>query len=366
MLELDVQKRQGAFTLDTVFRSDGPGVTALFGRSGAGKTSVINMVAGLATPDRGRIIVKGRPLFDSERGINLAPEKRRIGYVFQDGRLFPHLSVRANLTYGMGLTPAGERYTALDQVVALLGIGHLLSRRPARLSGGEKQRVAIGRALLTSPSLLLMDEPLASLDAARKAEVLPFVARLARELSVPILYVSHSLDEILNLADTLVLMDGGRAVAVGPIDQLMARPDLQLLADHPENSGAVLSARVERHDSTASLTCLQFAGGMLKVPRMDLPPDSPVRVRIPARNVAISLSRPPHISVQNVFAGTVQSVGNAPGAFVDVDLDIGCPLPARITRFAAVELGLKPGLGVFALVKCGAVSGGHLLDAGEG
>lgn len=228
MLDLKIEKRQGGFQIDTVFRSEGAGVTALFGRSGAGKTSVINMVAGLARPDKGRILLNEAPLFDSEKGINLPPEKRRIGYVFQEGRLFPHLTVAANLTYGMDLTPPSRRYAALDQVVALLGIEPVLSRRPAKLSGGEKQRVAIGRALLTSPSLLLMDEPLASLDAERKAEVLPFIARLSREFSIPILYVSHALEEILNLAETLVLMEAGRVVAAGPIETLMNRPDLKL------------------------------------------------------------------------------------------------------------------------------------------
>lgn len=225
MLDLRIRKNQGGFTIDAAFQSKGAGVTALFGRSGAGKTSIINMVAGLARPDIGRILLNERPLFDSEKGISLPPEKRRIGYVFQEGRLFPHLTVRANLGYGMDLIPPARRYADLDQVVALLGIEPVLSRRPAKLSGGEKQRVAIGRALLTSPSLLLMDEPLASLDAERKAEVLPFIARLSREFSIPILYVSHSLEEIMNLADTLVLMEAGRVVAAGPIETLTNRLD---------------------------------------------------------------------------------------------------------------------------------------------
>ena len=169
------------------------------------------MVAGLFPPDQGLIIVNGRKLFDSEHSIDLPPEKRRCGYIFQDGRLFPHLTVKANLTYGMRLVPRTERYVSYDQVVELLGIRHLLTRRPAKLSGGEKQRVAIGRALLTSPSLLLMDEPLASLDSARKGEVLPFIARLPRELSIPILYVTHSLDEILNLADMVCFLNPERS-----------------------------------------------------------------------------------------------------------------------------------------------------------
>ena len=227
MLDMHVIRQQGDFRVDVAFTSPNGGVTALFGRSGAGKTSVVNMVAGLVRPDQGHIVVNGRTLFDAAKGLHIPPEKRRMGYIFQDGRLFPHLSVRANLTYGMRLTPPAERYVALDDVVDLLGIGHLLHRRPAKLSGGEKQRVAIGRALLTSPSLLLMDEPLASLDGIRKAEVLPFLSQLCEELSTPILYVSHSMEEVLKLADTLVLLDQGRVAAAGPIGDLMNRPDLQ-------------------------------------------------------------------------------------------------------------------------------------------
>lgn len=209
--------------LDVPFSVEAAGVTALFGRSGAGKTSVINMVAGLIVPDEGLIAVNGTKLFDSEQSIDILPEKRRCGYVFQDGRLFPHLTVKSNLVYGMNLVPRSQRHVRYDQVVDLLGISHLLARRPAKLSGGEKQRVAIGRALLMSPSVMLMDEPLASLDIERKAEVLPFIARLPQELSIPILYVSHSLDEILNLAEMVVLLDAGKVVATGAVNDLMGQ-----------------------------------------------------------------------------------------------------------------------------------------------
>ena len=223
MLHVQVRKRLGNFIVDVPFSTGAAGVTALFGRSGSGKTSVINMVAGLIVPDEGLIAVNGTKLFDSKQSIDVPPEKRRCGYVFQDGRLFPHLTVKSNLVYGMNLVPRAQRYVSYDQVVDLLGIGHLLARRPAKLSGGEKQRVAIGRALLTSPSVMLMDEPLASLDIERKGEVLPFIARLPRELSIPILYVSHSLDEILNLAEMVVLLDAGKVVATGAVKDLMSR-----------------------------------------------------------------------------------------------------------------------------------------------
>ena len=215
MLNLQIHHTQGRFVLDVAFEAPGTGVTALFGPSGAGKTSVVNMVAGLVRPDSGRICVNGLCLFDSKQGIDLPPEKRRIGYVFQEGRLFPHLSVRSNLTYGMRRTPAALRFVDFDEVTSLLGIGHLLTRRPAGLSGGEKQRVAIGRALLTSPAMLLMDEPLASLDTARKAEVIPYIKKLAAHVSIPVLYVSHAPDEIRALAAHVVALENGGVTAEG-------------------------------------------------------------------------------------------------------------------------------------------------------
>ena len=226
-MKIGIKHQQGNFSLSVFFEGAESGVTALFGPSGAGKTSVVNMVAGLMRPDAGRIAINGQCLFDSAQGINLPPEKRRIGYVFQDGRLLPHLSVKANLVYGMRRTPPDKRFVKLAQVVDLLGIGHLLRRRPAKLSGGEKQRVAIGRALLTSPSLLLMDEPLASLDAARKSEVLPFIMRLGKEFAIPVLYVSHALDEIISLATHLVMLENGRVLASGEPSDLLSRPNLQ-------------------------------------------------------------------------------------------------------------------------------------------
>lgn len=222
MLDIQVSRRQGGFQVEAAFQTPDSGITALFGPSGAGKTSVINMVAGLIRPDRGRIVVQGRVLFDSRRGVDLPPEKRSIGCIFQDGRLFPHLTVRSNLAYGMKLIPSGRRLIGLDQVVNLLGIERLLDRRPAKLSGGEKQRVAIGRALLTSPRLLLMDEPLSSLDEARREEILPFVAELPHAFSIPILYVTHSVEEIRRLADRLVRMEAGKSVAVGDAAEMLS------------------------------------------------------------------------------------------------------------------------------------------------
>jgi molybdate transport system ATP-binding protein len=360
MLDIHIKRQQGNFLLHAAFRSADVGVTALFGRSGAGKTSIINMVAGLVRPDEGHITVNGYCLFDSNTSVNVPPERRRVGYIFQEGRLFPHLSVRSNLVYGMRLTPKAERYVNFDQVVQLLGIDHLIDRRPANLSGGEKQRVAIGRALLTSPSILLMDEPLASLDSARKAEVLPFVARLSREFSVPILYVSHSLEEILNLADTMVILDSGKAVAAGSIEDLMSRRDLQLLTGYSD-CGAVISTVVDSQDETGGMTFLRFPGGILNVPHFSAANGTKVRVRIEARNVAITLAAPEKISIQNILPGTVDKILTGNGSsLVDVQLDIGCPLLARITPQAMKDLDLKPGRRVFALIKSVAVSLGSL------
>lgn len=226
MLAVSLRKRVGSLLLEADFTSQGPGVTAIYGPSGAGKTTLLNMLAGLSTPDQGRIDLQGRALFDSASGLNLPPQARGVGYVFQEGRLFPHLSVRGNLRYGMRLVRPGRAWADWGQVVELLGLERLLDRRPARLSGGEKQRVAIGRALLASPRLLLMDEPLASLDGQRKDEVLEYVGRLVGRLALPIIYVSHQPLEIAALADTVARMDQGRLGGLEPVELFRRRLDL--------------------------------------------------------------------------------------------------------------------------------------------
>lgn len=356
-MEINVTRRQGGFLVNAAFTGAESGVTALFGPSGAGKTSIINMVAGLMRPDAGRIAVNGMCLFDSNQRIDLPPERRRIGYVFQDGRLFPHLSVRSNLTYGMALTPESHRYVTFDAVVDLLGIAHLLDRRPAKLSGGEKQRVAIGRALLTSPAMLLMDEPLAALDAPRKAEVLPFIMRLSREFATPILYVSHSMDEILNMADWLVIMEMGRVAASGELESLLADPELQAHFSQDEY-GSVISTVVDKSLDASGLTRLRFDDHYLSVPPITAPEGAPIRVRISARHVAIALKAPVQTSFQNTYSGKVDRIIDRGEALVDVRVDIGRLLWARITRQSCLELGLTIGQTVFVLVKSVAVSFG--------
>src|SRR5713226_8477854 len=226
-LTVDSERRLGVFRLKAAFEA-GDGVTALFGRSGAGKTSVVNAIAGILRPERGRIAIDGEPVFDSERGIDVPTPRRRIGYVFQEGRLFPHLNVRQNLRYAGLFSPEARHSDRFERIVELLGLAQLLERRPGNLSGGEKQRVAIGRALLSNPRLLLMDEPLASLDAHRRSEILQYIELLRDEVKVPILYVSHAVEEVVRLADTVVLMTAGEVVTAGTPEEVMGRPDLRL------------------------------------------------------------------------------------------------------------------------------------------
>ncbi len=352
MLELSVRKQLGHFAFAAEATLPSAGVVALFGRSGAGKTTLVNMLAGLLSPDSGRIAVAGRVLFDSAAGIDLPPERRRIGYVFQEGRLFPHLDVRANLLYGHRRIPQAERIFKLPEIVDLLGIGHLLGRRPANLSGGEKQRVAIGRALLSNPRLLLLDEPLAALDAARKAEILPFIERLRDELGLPIVYVSHDPTEVLRLADRILLLEQGRVAAAGPVSEVFGRPELQRLIG-AEEAGTVLSAVVAGRDETYGLTRLSFGeGGSLIVPEMEAASGSALRLRIRARDVSLARGKPVEISVLNNLQARIVAIHPAEGPYRDVEMQTaGVPLWARITARSVAELQLAIGQEVYAMVK---------------
>jgi molybdate transport system ATP-binding protein len=354
MLEFDVRCRLGAFALEGRF-STGAGVSALFGRSGAGKSTVLNLIAGLTKPDSGRIAVEERTLYDSAAGVDLPPHARRVGYVFQEGRLLPHLTVRGNLLYGRFFVRGngGGRSGALslEAAVELLGLAPLLQRRPGALSGGEKQRVAIGRALLADPRVLLLDEPLASLDAPRKAEILYYIERLRDEVRIPIVYVSHSLDEVVRLADTIVLLSEGHVLGTGPVREMMGRAELRPYLGRYEG-GAVIEARVSAQDLASGLARLEFAGGSLEIPDVEALPGERLRVRVRARDVSIALARPSGLSIRNILAATIVALGEEDGPSLDVELDLGgAPLVARITRKSASELGLRPGLPVFALVK---------------
>lgn len=352
-LRITLQHRFEGFALDVAFEAPA-GVTALFGRSGSGKTTVINAVAGLLRPEQGQVAADNVTLLDTARGINLAPHRRRIGYVFQDARLFPHLTVRQNLLYGRWFAPTGPG-VSLDRIVDLLGIAPLLARRPGTLSGGEKQRVAIGRAILSNPRLLALDEPLAALDEERKAEILPYLERLRDELHLPILYVSHSMSEVARLANTVVLMEAGRVTASGPTAEILSDP-----ATAPglglREAGALLTARVAAQDEDG-LTRLDSATGPLWLPRVAAPLGTNLRIRILAQDVMLATTRPEGISALNILPATVRDIrqGNGPGALVRLDAG-GEVILARITRRSVGALALAPGKSVFAVLKAVSVA----------
>lgn len=339
------------FDLDVAFDAP-PGLTVLFGPSGSGKTTVINAVAGLLQPQSGRIAVDDLVLLDTATRRALPPHRRRIGYVFQDARLFPHLSVRQNLTYGQWFAPRDAPRANLPRIVEMLGLGPLLSRRPGALSGGEKQRVAIGRALLSAPRLILADEPLAALDDARKAEILPYFERLRDEVAVPILYVSHAASEVARLATTVVALRQGRVTAMGPPATVLA----DVGAMGARGAASVLTARVVAHHADG-LSELAAAGGILWLPRVDAVPGAILRLRIAAQDVILSRTRPEGLSALNLLAGTITDIrpGQGPGAIVALDLG-GARLIARITQRSVAAMALEPGQTCHAIIKSVAVA----------
>jgi molybdate transport system ATP-binding protein len=334
--------------MDVAFEVPSPGVTVLFGPSGAGKTTVLAAAAGLLRPRVCRLAVDGQILADTEAGVWLPPERRRVGLVFQDAKLFPHMSVATNLRFGMRRAPPGP--IGFDDVVGLLGVEALLDRRPATLSGGERQRVAIGRALLAQPALLLMDEPLASLDEARKAEIMPYLARLKTALRLPVLYVTHAMDEVARLADSIVLMEAGRVVGFGAVPEIASRTDLTLA--RRDDASALIDCRIAEHDPRRELTRLDGGGEAFLVPLIDAPLGAPRRIRVPAREVILAGRPPDAISLHNVVPGTVRRIAQAVGRTVLVE--IGLPqgtLLARVTPDAISRLELAPGRPVLALIK---------------
>ncbi len=360
-MSLDIRLRHafGEFRLDVDFRAPG-GITALFGHSGSGKTTVVNAVAGLLRPQEGRVAVHGEVLLDIDRRVSLPAHRRRVGYVFQEGRLFPHLTVRQNLVFGAWFAPRSVSREPLGSVVELLGIGHLLDRRPGGLSGGEKQRVAIGRALLAAPRLLLMDEPLASLDEARKEEIIPYLERLRDETSVPILYVSHSVSEVARLATTIVAIDNGRILRTGPVEEVMADPAAVPLFGVRE-AGAVLTAHVVAHHAEDGLTELAVSAGPLFLPTVSAPVGASVRVRVEAHDIILARIPPVEISALNVLPVTVTAVreGEGPGAAVGL-LAGEDRLLARLTRRSVRALRLAPGQECYAVLKSTSVARGDV------
>lgn len=345
-LTVAVRHRFAGFDLDVAFDAP-PGVTVLFGPSGSGKTTLVNAVAGLLRPDAGRIAADDWVLVDTEARRFLPPHKRRLGYVFQEGRLFPHLTVRQNLLYGRWFAPRDEQEADFDHVVDLLGVSHLLSRRPGALSGGEKQRVAIGRALLASPRLILADEPLAALDEARKAEILPYFERLRDEITVPILYVSHSSAEVARLATTVVALKAGRVAAFGPPGQVLG----DVAAVGARGAASILAARVVAHHDDG-LSELTTAAGPLWLPRLPATPGTTIRLRIAAQDVILSRNRPEGLSALNILTGTITEVRHGHGPGTMVTLTVGdARLAARITRRSAETLGLATGQTCHAIIK---------------
>ena len=356
-LEVAFRHTLGDFELDVEFEAPA-GVTVLFGRSGSGKSTIINAVAGLVVPHEGRIAVDDVVLLDTAKRFALPPHRRRLGYVFQEDRLFPHLNVATNLTYGEWFArrrrDGGANVASFDQVVELLGIEHLLDRKPATLSGGEKQRVAIGRALLAQPQLILADEPLAALDEARKAEILPYFERLRDELAIPVLYVSHAAAEVARLATTVVALESGRITSVGPAVDVLADPSV--LPTGVRDAGAILNARVVAHHDDG-LSELVAGGVRLHLPRVDHPLGHIVRVRIAAQDVMLSRREPGEISALNVLRGTIEAIraGDGPGALVSLDTPAG-RLLARVTQRSVRALALVEGVECFAVVKTVAIA----------
>jgi molybdate transport system ATP-binding protein len=349
MLQVAAKKQFTGFTLDARFELPTPGVVALFGRSGCGKTSLVNIIAGLLEADAGRLVLDERELLDTERRIDVPPERRRIGYVFQESRLFPHLSVAANLRYGLKRA-SGTTFVSLSLVADLLDLGALMDRRTNQLSGGERQRVAIGRALLSQPKLLLLDEPLAALDASRREEVLPYLESLRDQLAIPMVYVSHNFDEVWRLATYLVLMQSGRAIAQGGVGEMSLNPELRAIVG-ADAVGAIVEGTALGRDSSG-LTRVRVGHGELKVQAGSVPQGARLRVQLLARDLIVATRAPQYLSVRNVLAGMVTSVTDDEGDSDLIAIDIGGTLiMARVTKAATQDLGLETGTQVWALVK---------------
>jgi len=339
------------FELNVALDVPASGVLALFGPSGSGKTTLIRCLAGLERAPNGFLQVGDETWQDESRGVYVPMHRRPIGYVFQDARLFPHLSVRSNLVYGFNRTPSDQRKVSLEQVVGILGIQHLLERRPHKLSGGEQQRVAIGRALLTSPRLLLLDEPLSSLDTQRKREVLPFIQRLYKELQIPIVYVSHSVSEILQLAHRVAVLQAGELKAFGPLSDVFARLDLPNSAGR-RSLGAVIDAEIVEHEPSYGLTRLTFVGGTLYVPLQTLDVGESLRVHVLSTDVTLlRCTSATATSALNMLDAQVVEIKEADQATVDILLDVGCPLVASVTKKSLSNMDIRPGQRLCAHIK---------------
>ena len=351
-LDVALTHRMGAFALDAAFDAPARGITALFGASGSGKSTIVNAIAGLLRPLHGHVRIGGTTLLDTARRVDMPIEARGVGYVFQDARLFPHLSVDGNLRFGERRTRDRPHTVRHDDVVALLGIGHLLRRRPGALSGGERQRVALGRALLAQPRLLLLDEPLASLDGPRRAEILPYFERLRDEAGLPIVYVSHAIDEVVRLATRVVVLAEGRVIGSGTVEDVFSRGDLRPYVGRRFEGGTILTATVTGHDDRLTLTTFALGTHVLTVPRVDAPVGRNMRVRVLARDVSLARSEPQDVSITNRWPGTVAEIIARDGPYADVRVDLGgFGLWALVTRASVERLALEIGAPAWCLVK---------------
>jgi molybdate transport system ATP-binding protein len=351
MLQVSVMKQHPGFSLQAAFAAPTPGVIALFGRSGSGKTTLVNLISGLLAPDSGEIRLGDEVLTDTRARIAVPPERRGIGYLFQEPRLFPHLSVAGNLRYGERRAAADPHFIGFEEVVSLLGLASLLRRRPRQLSGGERQRVSLGRALLSQPRLLLLDEPLASLDVARREEVLPYLEALRERLSIPIVYVSHQFEEVLRLATHLVLLEAGRVLAQGAVSEMCLLPALQSIVG-PDLVGAVLEGVVAGLNRDQGSADLAVGRGTLQVSLQGVAIGARVRLQLLARDVILATQPVQGLSVRNALASTVTAIRDDDYSAVLVSVDIGgATVLARITKNALQALKLRPGDAVWTLVK---------------
>ena len=351
MLSVALRKRRDGFSLDVAFDAPTPGVVALFGRSGCGKSTTIELIAGLLDPDEGHAKLDDVTFCDTRAGANVPAERRRVGYVFQDSRLFPHYSVAGNLRYGQKRAREAHERIGFDEVVALLGLRQLLDRRPHQLSGGERQRVALGRALLSQPRLLLLDEPLASLDAARRDEVLPYFEALRDRLSIPMIYVSHQFEEVLRLATHVVLLDAGKVIAQGSPGEVSLRPELRAIVGS-EAVGAVLDGTVESVDDARQLASIRIGRGVLRIGARDVHEGMNVRIQLLARDIILATELPHAISVRNAIEGVIDDLSDDEDDAKLVRVDIGGDFVlSRVTNAAVEALNLQRGSAVWVLVK---------------
>lgn len=364
MLVVELQKTRGAFHLDVAFQAPTPGLIALFGRSGCGKSTVVNLISGLLAPHAGSVRLNDTVLFDSRQRIDVPVERRRVGYVFQDSRLFPHFDVLGNLRYGEKRAPLADRRIGLEEIIELLGLGALLKRRPRQLSGGERQRVALGRALLSQPRLLLLDEPLASLDLARREELLPYLESLRDRLWIPMVYVSHQFDEVLRLATHVVLLEAGRVAAQGDLTAVSRAPGLRAIVG-ADSIGAVVEGDVSAVDPATGLARLRIGDNEMSVQANGLQAGRRARAQVLARDLILAIEPPRGLSVRNTLRGTVVGISPDDAQTQLIEIDIGGAIVlARVTAEASRDLGLSVGRSLWVLVKAVSLRG-HVFPLGR-